>query len=129
MTPEAWKLGSLMNAAPRLRELRLNGVLRRLTEVAKQCQPEAAAAAAVEEEELPPVERIESREALAARIVELSEGARWVALHVGAEFSLATDAARLTMAMGGDLLSPGISDAEAWEDIVARGFGGESDEL
>ncbi|MDO4867614.1 MAG: DNA polymerase I [Clostridia bacterium] len=115
VTPEAWKLGSLMNAAPRLRELRLNGVLRRLTEVAKQCQPEAAAMAAVEEEELPPVERIDSRAALAARIVELSEGARWAAVYAGAEFSVATDAARLSMAMGGDLLSPGISDGEAWE--------------
>jgi len=116
--PERWRLGNLAAAAPRLRQLRMNSALRRLTEVARECAPGPVApeAAAPEEAEpLPPIERFSEPEALRARILELAGSAQWVSLHLGAEFTLATDAARLSMAMGGDLLSPGLTDAEALE--------------
>ena len=116
--PEAWKLGNIAAALPRLRELRMNAALRRLTEVTAKCMPHldlAAHAPAPADENLPPVERFSEREALAARILELSGSAQWAAVCIGAEFSVATDAARLSMAMGGDLLSPGMSDEEAWQ--------------
>ena len=116
INPEGWRLGNIGGALPRLRQLGMNAALRRLTEVAKACAPHFEASApvrAAEEEALPPIERFTEPGALAARILELAKGARWVSLHLGTEFTLATDAARLSMPMGGDLLSPGITDAEA----------------
>ena len=115
--PEHWRLDGIAGALPRLRELRMNAAARRLSEVAKDCLPGETAPSMQDESEaeLPPVERFAERAALAARILELSKDAKWVAVHMGAEFTLASDGARLAMALGGDLLSPGISDAEAWE--------------
>ncbi|MBR6219070.1 MAG: DNA polymerase I [Clostridia bacterium] len=115
--PEAWRLGNIAAAAPRLRQLGMNAALRRLMEVAKAALPHAdaeAADSAPQDEALPEIERFMERDALAARILELSGSAKWAAVHLGAEFTVATDAARLAMAMGGDLLSPGVSDEEAW---------------
>ena len=118
--PEAWRLGNLAAAAPRLRELRMNAALRRLLEVAKAVSPQPAVepAAPAEAEALPEIERFAERDALAARIMQLSGTAKWASVHMGAEFTVATDAARLAMAMGGDLLSPGVTDAEAWSAVM-----------
>ena len=115
VTPENWKLGDLTAALPRLRELRMNAALRRLTEVARDCAPQydSRPVSSAEEEELPPIERFSEPAALGKRIMELAGSAKWAALHLGADFTLATDAARLSMAMGGDLLSPGLTDREA----------------
>ena len=121
VAPEAWRLGDITAAAPRLRELRMNAALRRLTDVARDCMPHIAAAAvapAAEAQNLPPIERFSEREALEARILELVPGAKWAAVFLGAELSVATDAARLSMPLGGDLLSPGISDGEAWAAVL-----------
>ena len=116
VNPEAWKLGNIAAALPRLRQLRMNAAARRLTDVAREVMPHVSVeTAAPETEDLPDIEVFAEREALAARILELSKTAKWVSLHLGANFTLATDSARLSMAMGGDLLSPGISDAEALE--------------
>ena len=113
--PEGWALGNLGDALPRLRALGMNAASRRLTEVARKCLPASVALeAAPPEEDLPPIERFEELDALAARILELAEDAAWVAVHLGAEFTLATDRVRLAMALGGDLLSAGVSDEEAW---------------
>ena len=116
-TPEAWRLGNLMNALPRLRSLGMNQVARRLTEVAKKLgaseAPEAATASA-EAEDLPGIEVFQERAALEQRIMALAGKAQWAALHVGAQLTAATDSARLSMPLGGDLLSPGLSDEEAW---------------
>ena len=115
IAPETWRLDGLAGALPRLRELRMNAAVRRLTDVAREVLPDAPAPApAAPTAELRPVERFSERDALAARILELSGGAKWAAVHMGMEFTLATDTARLAMALGGDLLSPGISDGEAW---------------
>ena len=115
-TPEAWKLGNIMNAMPRLRSLGMNQVARRLTEVAGRLNtgdtPEAPAP--VETEELPEIELFQERAALEQRIMALAGSARWAAVHVGALFTVETDSARLSMPLGGDLLSPGLSDGEAW---------------
>ena len=121
VAPEAWRLGDITAAAPRLRELRMNAALRRLTDVARDCMPHIAAAAvapAAEAQNLPPIERFSEREALEARILELVPGAKWAAVFLGAELSVATDAARLSMPLGGDLLSPGISDGEVWAAVL-----------
>ena len=117
IAPEKWRVDGVAGALPRLRELRMNAAIRRLIEVTREIAPGDGPEAVepVESgEDLPPVERFADREALAARILELAGGAKWAAVHLGAEFTLATDTARLSMALGGDLLTPGISDAEAW---------------
>ena len=117
ITPQAWRLDGIAGALPRLRELRMNAAMRRLTEVSKAVAPENSApfSAQAPQEELPPVERFTERSALAERVLELAKEAKWAAVNLGAEFTLATDGARLAMALGGDLLTPGISDAEAWQ--------------
>ena len=116
VNPQAWRLGNIAGALPRLRELRMNAALRRLTEVAKAVAPQGVQVAPTTEpaEALPDIETFNAREDLAARIMALSGSARWAAFHLGSHFTVATDTARLSMAMGGDLLAPGISDEEAW---------------
>ena len=117
VAPDKWRLGNIAQALPRLRGLRMNVAARRLADVEKALQPDAAQPAqpAVEApgEPLPEPEIFQEREAFAARIVELAEGAQWVSLHLGQALTVATDAARLQMPLGGDLLSAGISDEEA----------------
>ncbi len=119
VAPEAWRLGNIAGALPRLRQLRMNAAQRRLTEVARAVMPQAELEApSAGEEQLPGIERFSEREALAARIMALAESARWVSVHLGAELTVATDGARLAMPMGGDLLSPGITDEEAWSAVL-----------
>lgn len=114
VTPGSWKLGDISRALPRLRELRMNAAARRLMDVARETLPEAASEVLTREVELlPPIERFSERNALEARILELAGNARWVAMHLGMELTLATDTARLAMPLGGDLLWAGLSDAEA----------------
>ena len=115
--PGAWKLGNIAGALPRLRELRMNAALRRLRDVASAVAPqglETPVASPVEAEALPDIETFNARDALAGRIMELAATAKWAAFHLGDRFTVATDEAHLSMAMGGDLLSPGITDEEAW---------------
>ena len=114
--PDAWKLGNLAAALPRLRELRMNAAARRLADVARACVPPellAAHAADAPSEALPPVEALPDLAALSARIADIAGGAAWVSLCLGADFTLATDAARLSLPLGGDLLSPGVSEEDA----------------
>ena len=114
--PEAWQLGNITQALPRLRALRMNAAARRLTEVAKACLPDMACAEparADETEALPKIEIFQERAALEQRILELAGDAKWAALHLGQALTIATDAARLALPLGGDLLSAGLSDAEA----------------
>ena len=116
--PVAWQLGNIAAALPRLRELRMNAAARRLMDVAKEIVPEAELAAhapTAAQADLPPIERFAERGALAKRILELAGSAKWMSLHIGQDFTIATDSARLSMPMGGDLLSPGLTDAEALE--------------
>ncbi len=119
VNPGAWKLGNIAAALPRLRELRMNAAVRRLIDVAKALLPQGAVevieAAIVVAEALPAIEEFNAQDALAARIMALADTAKWAAIHLGDRFTVATDVARLSMAMGGDLLSPGITDAEAWQ--------------
>ena len=115
--PAGWRLGDLSGALPRLRELRMNAAARRLSEVMKDALPAAAPSAPAEASAEPgaPVETFPEREAFAARIMALAGEARWAAIHAGAALTVATDAARLALPLGGDLLSPGISEEDAWE--------------
>ena len=112
VTPDQWKLGGIANALPRLKALRMNAAARRLTDVARLFQEEMPAPAPTAHENLPKVEVFGEREAFEQRIMELT-GAKWVALHLGQSLTVETDAARLSLPLGGDLLSAGISERDA----------------
>ena len=112
VAPDQWRLGRLTNALPRLKSLRMNAAARRLTEVAGAREPEAVAHAEAPAEDLPKVENIAELPAFEKRILALT-GAKYVALHLGRSLTLETDAARLSLPLGGDLLSAGVSEQEA----------------
>ena len=61
------------------------------------------------------METPENARALAARLEALAATAKRAGVYIGTEFSAATDAARLRMPLGGDLIDPGIGEAEALE--------------
>ena len=112
VTPDQWKLGRITDALPRLRSLGMNAAARRLTDVAKLFQAQVPAPAEAVREDLPKVEVIQERAAFEQRILELTNP-RWVALHLGQSLTVETDAARLSLPLGGDLLSAGLSDGDA----------------
>ena len=109
-----WTLDGLGGALPRLRELRMNAAARRLTEVAGHFAPVSIPAAPkAAREKLPKIERMESLEQTAARVVELAGDAKWAAAYLESELTVATDKARLSLPAAGDLLSPGVTAEEA----------------
>ena len=112
---EKWRLGRLAGGVARLKELGMNVAARKLQETAQALQPETAAEPA--REDRGPrlrVERIDSLEALGARCAQAADAKNnWVALHVGADFSLAAEGLCLAVPLGGDLLSAGVSAEEA----------------
>ena len=115
VTPEKWTLGDITKALPRLRALRMNVAAKKLSDVVKSL-PIAADTPSVKatvDEKLPAIEHFLELEALQRRILELSRDAKWVSLHLGMSLTVATDAARLELPLGGDLLSTGITEDEA----------------
>ena len=113
LDPDQWKVGALGDALPRLRLLGMNSVSARLSELVRDSAHEQPEAPAVLSEDLPPVERVDTPQALRARCEALAKGAKWMSFYVGASLTLATDAARLELPMGGDLLNPGVTEEEA----------------
>ena len=112
---ENWKLGRLGGGIPRLKELGMNVAARKLQEVADQF----GVAVAPEEKAQPAraklrVEPLGSVDALTA-FCEGAEQNEWVAVYVGVDFSLAVEGKCVSVALGGDLLSAGISAQEALE--------------
>lgn len=110
---DALKLGDLSGGLPRLRELRMNAAARRLAEVARKVVPDAAIQEERVQADLPQVEEFTDVEALSARCRALAQTAKWAALFIGADFTVATDSARLRIGLGGDLLSAGVTEEEA----------------
>ena len=110
-----WRLDGLGGGLARLRELGMNQAARRLAQLAGDSAPAPAPAAETASAPDGDVETPPDAAALAARLAQLAATANHVALHVGAAFSAATDAARLRMPLGGDLIDPGVSAAEALE--------------
>ena len=117
ISPEDWRLRDITGALPRLKELRMNAALRRLSEVAGECMPESVISEK-QEIRMPDVEQFSERASFAKRILELAEDAGWMAMHLGTAATIATDKACLSMNLGGDLLSAGISEEEACQDAL-----------
>ena len=111
---DSWKLGNLIRGIPRLKELGMNVAAKKLYDTARailpgeQIEPAPAQPArpAVKAEELHSVEELAARCAAAA-------GGEWVAVHAGADFSVAAQDLCVRVPLGGDLLSPGIEVDEA----------------
>ena len=120
VVPGEWCLGNIDKALPHLRRLGMNNAARRLTEVAGDIRPGVEIRPTVEQQEqpFPKIETCEQVELLEARVRELAGSARWAAVHVGQSLTLITDAARLSMPMGGDLLSAGVTDSQAWNAVL-----------
>ena len=109
---DALKLGDVGGGLPRLRELRMNAAARRLTEIAREIAPDTVLPEEKTTVDLPAVEEFTEVEALAARCRALAGTAKWAAVFIGADFTVATDAARLRIGLGGDLLSVGVTEEE-----------------
>ena len=109
-----WTLSGLGGALPRLRELKMSAAIRRLTEVAQRIAPVSVEPVKPAVRiDLPAIERMENLASMAARCAELADGAKWAAFHFADELTVATDAARLSLPVGGDLLSAGVTAEEA----------------
>ena len=114
---ENWRLSGLGGGIARLRELGMNQAQRRLAQMAKEPAgaPAPAAPSSASGGSDSAVETPENARALAARLEALAATAKRVGVYIGTEFSAATDAARLRMPLGGDLIDPGIGETEALE--------------
>ena len=114
---ENWRLSGLGGGIARLRELGMNQAQRRLAQMAKEpaSAPAPAAPSSASGGSDSAVETPENARALAARLEALAATAKRVGVYIGTEFSAATDAARLRMPLGGDLIDPGIGETEALE--------------
>ena len=111
---DGWKLGNLPGGIPRLKELGMNMAAKKLAEVAAELCPDAAEPEPVQEAPRARVERLQSLTELRARC-EVIGALDWAALHLGAELSLSAPGMNLSLPLGGDLLSAGVTDAEAVE--------------
>ena len=119
---EAWRLGRIDRAVPRLRELGMNMAAKRLTETAAQLGLQAP-----EQDAQPAAAASAKRRAKVARLSDLNElsalcdrlkGADWMAVYAGAELSLATPEICAALPLGGDLLSSGVSEEEALSAVL-----------
>ena len=63
------------------------------------------------------VEKVSDSGALAQRCRELAADAEWMAFYYGNELSVATDTVRMSLPVGGDLFSAGVSPEEAVEAV------------
>ncbi|MGN0184854.1 MAG: DNA polymerase I [Aristaeellaceae bacterium] len=114
---DGWKLGKLSGGIPRLKELGMNMAAKKLAEVAAELCPDAVEPEPVQEVPKAKVEQLRSLAELRARC-EGAETLDWAALHLGAELSLSAPGMNLSLPLGGDLLSAGVSDAEAVEAVL-----------
>ena len=114
---ENWRLSGLGGGIARLRELGMNQAQRRLAQMAKEpaSAPAPAAPSSASGGADSAVETPENARALAARLEALAATAQRAGVYIGTEFSAATDAVRLRMPLGGDLIDPGIGETEALE--------------
>ena len=111
---DSCRLHDLSDGLPRMRALRLNQCIERLK---KLCPESASAPVTAADAPAYDAVRLTDTAALCAAIDALPGGAR-LALHVGAEISVADADALLVAEAGGDLLSPGIDVAQVAEAVL-----------
>ena len=111
-----WKICGLTGGIGRLKELGMNLAARKLQDTAAEFCPGEKLPADENKPALPKVkvEQVSNLDVLRAKCAGEGEIA-WAALYLGADLSLATEDFCLSVALGGDLLSAGISEEEAVE--------------
>jgi len=109
---DEWNIALLCGGVGRLRELGMNMASKKLAELAAEVCPDLPVAEA-EVVERVQVEQVDSIDGLKQRLGSLTGKIAWLAVHLGSELSVATEDVYLSMPMGGDLLSAGVSDEEA----------------
>jgi len=117
MHMDSWKLGRLGNGIPRLKELGMNMAAKKLQETAAQFGVQEAAAP--ETKPVRPkvrVEQLSGLDELSAFCAGI-ETAEWAAVYAGMDFSMAVDGKCICVALGGDLLSAGVSQEEALQAV------------
>ena len=116
---EDWKICGLGDAIGRIRELGMNLAAKKLTDTAKEFCPAEALPAEPVRAQAPKV-KVEALSDLASLQAKCAgeERIEWAAVYPGAELSLATPAWCASVALGGDLLSAGITDEEAMEAVL-----------
>ena len=114
---ESWKPDGLGGGVALLKELGMNQAARKLTEKAQAIAP-ASVSVARENVALPAIERLDSIEAFSARVKEMAKTAQWASAYYGIELTAATESARLSLPIGGDLFSAGVTEDEAEQALL-----------
>ena len=114
---ESWKPDGLGGGVALLKELGMNQAARKLTEKAQAIAP-ASVLVAREKVALPAIERLDSIEAFSARVKEMAKTAQWASAYYGIELTAATESARLSLPIGGDLFSAGVTEDEAEQALL-----------
>lgn len=110
---EAWKLGRLSAAIPRLKELGMRLAARKLEEIAREFCADSGVEVLTPAKPKASVKRLNDLNELAQFCAGTDE-IEWAAVYTGAaELSLAAPNMCLCVPLGGDLLSAGISQEEA----------------
>ncbi len=116
---DRWRISKFDGALGRLRELGMAQSARRLKEIQEALAPAAVAETARSEPAEPkadaPVRKLSGIEEVRELCLALAPKAKRVAAFVGNDFSIATDRSRLSVPLGGDLLSLGVTRDEALE--------------
>ncbi len=117
-----WKLGRIDRAVPRLRELGMNVAAKRLGDTVQKlglntlADAEPEVTAAVPHRRVKPVQ-LTDLNALTEACSKL-QNARWLAVCADTSLSLATPDTCLSLPLGGDLLSAGVSEEEALSAVL-----------
>ena len=114
---ESWRPDGLGGGVALLKELGMNQAARKLTEKAQAIAP-ASVSVAREKVALPAIERLDSIEAFSARVKEMAKTAQWASAYYGIELTAATESARLSLPIGGDLFSAGVTEDEAEQALL-----------
>ena len=114
---ESWRPDGLGGGVALLKELGMNQAARKLTEKAQAIAP-ASVLVAREKVALPAIERLDSIEAFSARVKEMAKTAQWASAYYGIELTAATESARLSLPIGGDLFSAGVTEDEAEQALL-----------
>ena len=114
---EFWKPDGLGGGVALLKELGMNQAARKLTEKAQAIAP-ASVSVAREKVALPAIERLDSIEAFSTRVKEMAKTAQWASAYYGIELTAATESARLSLPIGGDLFSAGVTEDEAEQALL-----------
>lgn len=111
---DLWKIGRIIDALPRFRELGMMQISRKLEEAARLSERTAAAAISLEEDEKSEIEILESIPDLLAICGDLARDMLAVSIYIDSTLTLANEKRRIALPLGqADLFSPYIEDSDA----------------